>query len=322
METASRSKTVRIGSGTLNYIAPEFYHGKPTSRKSDVYGFGVLCHEVISGQKSYGGEVSTQFTIMRKKIDGEAPCQVQDKDCPPAALELVNLCCATDPEARPTMEEVNNRLLQLPDDWVFEERSAGKENEVQLREAAKNGLRDVVQSLLKRGVHVDAQDENGATPLYFAARFGDVEVAEVLIDANATLDSTTVGGATPLFVAAENGEVEVVRCLLQGGATVDWPNKDGATALYIAAQNKHVEVVEALIEAKADVNHACTMEDGSTALMVAAFTGSKQIVKLLKEKGASIDHSNKSGNTALMWAQQQRHDEVSTYLRRQGARSS
>ncbi|CAD7697377.1 unnamed protein product, partial [Ostreobium quekettii] len=295
METASRSKTVRMGDGTLQYIAPEFYHGEPTTSKSDVHSFGVLCYEVVSGKKAYGGYGTTQYVLMVKKLAEEEPCQIQDKDCPPAALELMRLCCAADPEARPTMEEVNKRLQQLPDDWVFGEHRTGKEktgktmsgraattedigtltarmdkvaniggnqeeNEAQLRQAARSGQIDVVQSLLKSGVHVDAKDENGATPLYIAARFGHDKIAEVLINARATVDWMTVDGTTPLFIAAQKGEIDVVNLLLQRGANVHSTNKDGATALYIAVQNKHMEVVEALIKANADVNHASNTE--------------------------------------------------------------
>eukprot|EP00803_Ostreobium_quekettii_P011679 evm.model.scf_861.3 EVM.evm.TU.scf_861.3 scf_861:44209-49391(-) len=259
METASRSKTIRIGGGTPVYTAPEVYHGKPTSPKSDVYAFGVLCHEVISGRKAYGGEGTNQYAIMKKKFDGEPPCLLQDKDCPPAAQELVRRCCATDPTARPTMEQVKNSLLQLPDEWMFGEHAASKkqtgntksraattedvdtltaqldkganiggnqeEDEAQLRQAAENGWIGVVQKLLKSGVSVDSRDKNGATPLYIAAEFGDAAVAEVLIDAGAKVDSRKVDGTTPLFIAAQNGETEVTKCLLKRGAKADSSNE-------------------------------------------------------------------------------------------------
>ncbi|CAD7699340.1 unnamed protein product [Ostreobium quekettii] len=130
------TKTVRISDGTLQYAAPEVYKGKPTSAKSDVYGFGVLCYEMVSGQKSYGGERANRYVIMKSKLNGKPPCQVQDRDCPPAVLELMRLCCAIDPADRPTMEEVKNKLMHLPGEWVFEEPIASEVQHGELPQAS------------------------------------------------------------------------------------------------------------------------------------------------------------------------------------------
>lgn len=92
------------------------------------------------------------------------------------------------------------------------------------------------------------------------------------------------GGATPLMYAALYGDVESVRRLLQAGADPNLKNNAGATALLWAVND--LAKTQLLIEAGADVN--AHSEEGQTPLLVAAgFSGSGPVVKLLLDRGAN-----------------------------------
>lgn len=80
--------------------------------------------------------------------------------------------------------------------------------------AARFGEIYVCQRLLGGGKNVDSRDQDGETPLHFAAWYGHAEVAELLIDNGADLNATgeTYGG-TPLQWARQKGNVEIVRML-------------------------------------------------------------------------------------------------------------
>lgn len=68
------------------------------------------------------------------------------------------------------------------------------------------GYFNVVEALLKNGTDVNIQEENGRTPLHYAAQKGKVEVGRLLIKKNANIDArTTDDGRTPMFIAAEEG---------------------------------------------------------------------------------------------------------------------
>jgi ankyrin repeat protein len=59
--------------------------------------------------------------------------------------------------------------------------------------------------------------------------------------------------------------------------------------------------------------------NGTTALMMAARGGHTQAVELLLARGADANHKNRSGATALAWAQRGGFEAIEKALRRGGA---
>eukprot|EP00803_Ostreobium_quekettii_P004686 evm.model.scf_690.5 EVM.evm.TU.scf_690.5 scf_690:58941-61979(-) len=92
----------------VRYIAPEIFEGRRHSSQSDTYSFGVVMHEVASGQTPYGVTASDN-EIMAAKLSGQAPCIVPS-DCPPGLASLMQECCSLHPTARPTMQMVRLQL--------------------------------------------------------------------------------------------------------------------------------------------------------------------------------------------------------------------
>src|SRR5438046_8155031 len=92
-------------------------------------------------------------------------------------------------------------------------------NDTRVADAAMQGSRDVVRSLLKQAADVNAAQGDGMTALHWAALKGDVEMADLLIYAGANLKATTrLGGYTPLYMAGKSGSAPVIARLLKAGA--------------------------------------------------------------------------------------------------------
>ncbi len=127
-------------------------------------------------------------------------------------------------------------------------------DEDNLRSAARDGNKEVVQLLLAKGVAVDAKNNSGMTALILACGAGHTkEIAELLLaggaDVNAKLnDASRAPGLTALMNASREGNKEVVQLLLAKGADVNAKMTDGRNALTIAATD---EVRELLIKAGA-----------------------------------------------------------------------
>ena len=94
-----------------------------------------------------------------------------------------------------------------------------QETEAQrLLDAAKNGQRAAVQSLLDQGGSPKATDEQGRTPLHLAASHGHQATAEALLRAGAELQARDKAGKTPLDLAEAGGHSGLAAFLLGKGA--------------------------------------------------------------------------------------------------------
>ncbi|HEY5253974.1 MAG TPA: serine/threonine-protein kinase [Acidobacteriaceae bacterium] len=70
-------------SGTPNYIAPELLQGHPPSQASDLYAFGVVMHEVFTGQKPTLSRDNSSVAISPRLHNSKVPslCSNLIKDC-------------------------------------------------------------------------------------------------------------------------------------------------------------------------------------------------------------------------------------------------
>ncbi|MGP0075389.1 MAG: protein kinase domain-containing protein [Bryobacteraceae bacterium] len=76
--------------GTAGYMAPEQAAGKPVDKRADIWAFGVVLFEMLSGERLFDGETvsHTLADVLRAPIDfGKLP-----KDTPPSIRNLVERC--------------------------------------------------------------------------------------------------------------------------------------------------------------------------------------------------------------------------------------
>lgn len=86
------------------------------------------------------------------------------------------------------------------------------------------------------------------TGLHLTAYFGVEAVAKLLLDTGKVdVDSKDEDGRTPLLWAAASGHEAVVKLLLKKGAEVGIENRGGWIALQLAALNRHEGVEQLLV---------------------------------------------------------------------------
>jgi eukaryotic-like serine/threonine-protein kinase len=100
---ASETMTVQsnLGSvvGTMGYMSPEQVRGKPADARSDLFAFGVVLYEMISGKRAFHGE--TPADTMSAILHSEPPELTEtNRNVAPALQRIVVHCLEKNPEER------------------------------------------------------------------------------------------------------------------------------------------------------------------------------------------------------------------------------
>ncbi|XP_011620472.2 probable LRR receptor-like serine/threonine-protein kinase At5g45780 isoform X1 [Amborella trichopoda] len=108
--------------GTVGHIAPEYLSTGQSSEKTDVFGFGVLLLELITGQKAMGADRSLNhkgiLDWVRSAFEEKRLDQMVDKDLSgyfdgseiECMVMVALLCTQSNPNLRPKMSEVVKML--------------------------------------------------------------------------------------------------------------------------------------------------------------------------------------------------------------------
>ncbi|HEX4595627.1 MAG TPA: ankyrin repeat domain-containing protein [Bryobacteraceae bacterium] len=159
-------------------------------------------------------------------------------------------------------------------------------SDTRLSDAAMQGDKDTVRSLLKQKIDVNAPQGDGTTALHWAAYRDDLDMVKLLLAAGANVQAATREGAiTPLLMACQNGNAAMIETLLKAGADANAVKTNGTTPLMMAAASGSAEAVSALLRHRANVN-AKESAHGQTALMFAAALNRAAAIKVLMANGA------------------------------------
>lgn len=106
--------------GYTPYMAPEQWRGEPIGSQTDVYQFGVMIFELLTGQLPFAGASDEE---LRNAIENSIPPKVTSfKPELPAQFDtILARAMAKEPEARfARASEVINRLIQAREHHIFE----------------------------------------------------------------------------------------------------------------------------------------------------------------------------------------------------------
>ncbi|GLJ29334.1 hypothetical protein SUGI_0578490 [Cryptomeria japonica] len=115
------SHVTTIVAGTFGYMAPEYLQSGRATEKSDVYSYGVVLLELLSGKQptdpsfvakglNVVGWVNTLLREDRLQEIVDPSCHCSCKESMESVLEIVVSCIASTPEERPTMNQVVQML--------------------------------------------------------------------------------------------------------------------------------------------------------------------------------------------------------------------
>jgi serine/threonine-protein kinase len=99
--------------GTVSYMSPEQAQAKRVDPRSDIFAFGLVLYEMLTGQKAFSGDsaLSTLSAILR---DEAKPIGELVEGVPPELEQIVHRAMRKDPDQRwQTMQEMRAALMVL-----------------------------------------------------------------------------------------------------------------------------------------------------------------------------------------------------------------
>ncbi|KAL7165688.1 hypothetical protein ACSBR2_036548 [Camellia fascicularis] len=117
----SKSHTSTYIMGTIGYIDPEYARTSRLTEKSDVYSYGIVLLELLTGRKAVDNESNLHHLILSKTannavmdtVDPEISATCKDLGGVKKVFQLALLCTKRQPSDRPTMHEVGRVLGSL-----------------------------------------------------------------------------------------------------------------------------------------------------------------------------------------------------------------
>ncbi|KAK4656987.1 hypothetical protein QC762_0041250 [Podospora pseudocomata] len=171
--------------------------------------------------------------------------------------------------------------------------------------AAAVGNADMVQTLIETAKpNLEAEDEDGRTPLYHACVWGHHKAADVLLQNGADANMGSREGVwSPLAAAADDGYDKCVELLLAKGANPNSRNTYGSVLRYAAIKG-HTNVCRILLDAGANPNNP-EAEVPILSEVIQASTKESTFLdtlKVLVDRGANVNAQSSSGVSPLMLA--------------------
>jgi Tol biopolymer transport system component len=99
--------------GTFQYMAPEQLEGKEADARTDIFAFGAVLYEMVTGRRAFQGGSRASLIASIMSSQPRAISEVQPM-APPALERLVRMCLAKDPDER--IQSAHDVKLQL--EWI------------------------------------------------------------------------------------------------------------------------------------------------------------------------------------------------------------
>ncbi len=102
--------------GTVSYMSPEQAEGKKVDARSDIFSFGTLLYEMLTGERAFRGD-STLSTLSAILTLEPRPLRSLAPAIPPEIERVITRCIRKDPEKRwQNMTDVRVALAELKEE--------------------------------------------------------------------------------------------------------------------------------------------------------------------------------------------------------------
>ena len=112
----AQSPTLTVGGtkegvilGTATYMSPEQARGRPADKRADVWAFGVVLYEMLTGRRAFEGEAISE--VLAKVIEREPDWTALPASTPARLRDLLRRCVRKDPKTR--LQAIGDARVQI-----------------------------------------------------------------------------------------------------------------------------------------------------------------------------------------------------------------
>jgi ankyrin repeat protein len=156
-----------------------------------------------------------------------------------------------------------------------------------------------LRTLIASPADANARDEQGDTPLLYAAAVGSLEAMKLLLDNSADVNAQNAFGTTALMISAV--DIAKVRLLVERGAKVNLASKQGRTPLFIAAMSDESAAIVTYLAGKG-ADFKARDAFGNTILTAAASGNDLNTIRASLDAGVDVNAAGATGVTPLMFS--------------------
>jgi serine/threonine protein kinase/tetratricopeptide (TPR) repeat protein len=239
--------------GTIGYMSPEQAAGQPGGAASDIFSFGVILYEMLTGRRAFAREtaVETLAAILR---DVPAPIPAGQLGEMSSMKKLVERCLSKDPSARyQNMRELTAELEEARASWI--------------RSTSRSAIVPIVERRVITALAIEVFRAPDPAGHHSPERLKHV-LDRAFLDLKALIEEQggvvkrDVGGAThALFGAPVAHADDPQRALRAALACVHWAEASRSAPIPLVAR-AGVETGDAIVD--------LTMADGERELSVGA----------------------------------------------------
>jgi Flp pilus assembly protein TadD/TolB-like protein len=105
--------------GTLEFMSPEQARGKPVDKRTDIWAFGCVLFEMLSGERPFAGETASD--VIAAVLSAEPEWRALPSGTPPRIRELLTRCLKKDRSDR--LRDIGEARIEI--DRTLEEKKSG-----------------------------------------------------------------------------------------------------------------------------------------------------------------------------------------------------